>query len=97
MQGLLRSIPDLIDEMEHNHETAKSKFPITPKKMDFVRTLNMSIAFIINLLMLSYTERLEETNFREIYTPELVEQIIWYLGCMQVRPLIHSLNNTRTN
>jgi Ca2+/Na+ antiporter len=53
---LLGKIDDWVDEMEHVETLHRSKFSITPAKVDALRDMSTFIAFVINIVILLWYE-----------------------------------------
>ena len=54
--GLLRAVPELVDEMEHIEVLSHSSIQITPTRLNFLRDISTLIALAVSALVLIFYE-----------------------------------------
>lgn len=54
--GMLRAIPEIVDEMEHIEMLSKSSIEITPTKLNALRDISTVIALAVCVLMVIFYE-----------------------------------------
>ena len=64
VMGLMVSVPDLIDEMNHNEELDKAILKITPQRLTFLKDFSTYVGLVINLIFLVFSER--KYHYRDI-------------------------------
>ena len=81
VMGLMVSVPDLIDEMNHNEELDKAILKITPQRLGALKDFSTFVGLIINLIFLCFSNR--KYHYREIDIQDWVIQWIGILGIIQ--------------
>lgn len=77
----MTAAPDLIDEMIYNEGLSRSKLAITPERLAMLKDFCTVLSVIMNVILIAFTERVG--HYREVYIPELAEDIIAYGGIVQ--------------
>ncbi len=54
--GMLRAIPDIVDEMEHIEMLRKSTIEITPTRLNALRDISTVIALAVCVLLVIFNE-----------------------------------------
>ena len=77
INGFLAAIPDFIDEMEHAESLRHGKIKITPKVVNFIRDCCLTLAFIINMIILYEYEYVSigQNNGSSTLKPQLYHEI----------------------
>jgi hypothetical protein len=78
VDGLMDTVPDLLDEMEANWELKEALLPITPQFLQQLKDMSTYVGLMINCLYLIFATR--DYHYREPYIEEWVVSSIEYLG-----------------
>ena len=79
--GLMDTVNDLIDEMNHIEDLNEMPIAITPGKLTLLKDFSSVVGFFINSLQLFYAEK--KYHYREPDTPDWVQNAIQILGIIQ--------------
>jgi rubrerythrin len=72
--GLMASVPDLIDEMNHNDALANALIRITPDRLMLLKDFSTIIGLIINATYLFFAKR--KYHYRELDVSQNVQDTI---------------------
>ncbi len=86
--GMLKAIPEIVDEMEHIEMLSKSSIEITPTKLNALRDVSTIIALAVCILMLIFYEYNIEFNdegdaLLGPTAPSIIKEVIKILGYVQ--------------
>jgi hypothetical protein len=78
VSGLMKAVPDLMDEMKHNENLTKMFIEITPKRLTDLKDVSTIIGLLINFLFLSFARK--KFHYREPDIDDWVIEVIEILG-----------------
>jgi hypothetical protein len=77
----MKSVPDLIDEMNQNEALTRAILKITPKRLQMLKDFSTFVGLIINFIFLGFARK--KYHYREPDIDDWVIDVIEILGIIQ--------------